>query len=150
MADELAKQAQNSGYVYYKTSDSELISQIRKDVPRSIDDILNGADKEMLFKAFEEVLKRREVRTDKIRSRFNSVTREVFTIEEKSEHITNLLKLNKTLTFSGIFSDNASKSEIVVTFLAMLELIKLKKISIRQDSIFDDIIISSFEEAAAI
>ncbi|MBQ9604179.1 MAG: segregation/condensation protein A, partial [Firmicutes bacterium] len=47
----------------------------------------------------------------------------------------------------SVFRKKATKNEIVVTFLAMLELIKIKKIFIRQDKLFDEIVISPYKEA---
>lgn len=136
-----------SGYSFYKSEDKDIISKVRKDVPREISDILKGADMEMLFMAFREALRRREVKTDKIRSGFNSVKREEFTIEEKIQHIKNLVIINGSINFFDIFDNDSSKNEIVVTFLAMLELIKTKIIVIEQDNLFDDIKISVYREA---
>lgn len=147
MAFNFDEKQKKAGYVFYKQPDKELISEIRRDVPKNIEDILSGADLKMLFSAFEEVLRRQEVKTDKIRSRFKSVTREVFSIEDKISHIDNLLKLHKNISFNKIFQKQASKNEIVVTFLAMLELIKMKQIKICQEKLFDEIIISRYEEA---
>lgn len=147
LALEFNDKQKKSGYSFYKAEDKDIISKVRKDVPKEISDILKGADIEMLFTAFREVLKRREVRTDKIRSGFNSVKREEFTIEEKIQQIKNLLILSPTISFFEIFSDNSSKNEVVVTFLAMLELIKTKVIYIEQDMLFDDIKISVYKEA---
>lgn len=147
MADELDERQKGAGYSYYKLPDKQLIDKIRKDVPKSIDDILYGADMDMLMNAFEEVLKRQEIKTDRIRAGFNSVTREIFTIEDKIKHIGNLLALNSRITFKGIFRKRASKQEIVVTFLAMLELIKLKQIFIRQEGLFDEIVITPYDKA---
>ena len=68
-------------------------------------------------------------------------------LEDKKRHITNLLTLNRTITFKSIFRKNASKNEIVVTFLAMLELIKIKEIFIRQDGLFGEIEITQYDKA---
>jgi segregation and condensation protein A len=120
-------------------------------VPKQISDILGDADMDMLMNAFEEVLRRQEVRTDKIRSKFNSVEREQFTIESKIDYILNLLEVNGTVMFKSVFryeqgSYRMHKSEIIATFLAMLELIKNKKIKVFQEKTFDDIEISLYEE----
>ena len=147
MADELDYRQKGAGYSYYRLPDKELMDRIRKDVPKSMDDILYGADMEMLMAAFEDVLRRREIKTDKVRAGFNSVTREVFTIEDKKRHITNLLNLNSRITFRSIFRKKATKNEIVVTFLAMLELIKIKEIYITQDGLFGDIEITMYDKA---
>ncbi len=147
MADELNYRQKTAGYSYYKMPDKQLIERIRKDVPKSMDDILYGADMDMLMAAFEDVLRRREVKTDKVRAGFNSVTRELFTIEDKKKHIQNLLALNSKITFRSIFRKKASKNEIVVTFLAMLELIKIKQIFINQSGLFGEIVITPYSEA---
>ncbi len=150
IADDFNEKQKKAGYSYYRDGDADIINRIRKDVPKSVEDILNGADGEMLIKAFYEVLRRREIKTDKIRSGFNSIDREEFTLEEKAEQIEKLIKKNRKISFFRIFSNSCSKNEIVVTFLAMLQLIKDKKISISQEKIFDDITISSYREARPI
>ncbi len=147
IATDFGEKQKKAGFSYYKNGDADIIDRIRKDVPKAVEDILNGADGEMLIKAFYEVLRRREIKTDKIRSGFNSIDREEFTLEEKIDHIQRLIKKNKKVSFFGIFKDSGSKNEIVVTFLAMLQLIKDKKIHISQKNIFDDITITSYKEA---
>ena len=43
--------------------------------------------------------------------------------------------------FDQLFDENASKNEIVTTFLAVLELLKLQIISVKQNGLFEDIVI---------
>ncbi len=147
IAEKFNIKQKTAGYSYYKSSDRELIKKIKKDVPKEISDILNGATGDMLFRAFREVLRRQELKTDKIRSGFNSVEREEFTLEEKLEQLTSLITIKRRFSFFKIFSSTSSKNEIVTTFLAMLQLIKEKKIKIIQEEIFDDITITTYEEA---
>ena len=147
IAEEFNIKQKSAGYSYYRGSDRELIKKIKKDVPKEISDILNGATGDMLFRAFREVLRRQELKTDKIRSGFNSVEREEFTLEEKLEQLTNLISTKRRFSFFNIFSSTSSKNEIVTTFLAMLQLIKEKKIKIIQEEIFEDITITTYEEA---
>jgi len=66
------------------------------------------------------------------------------TIREKIEFITKTMKNIQRMTFSGLITDASTRIEIVVTFLAMLELIKRYRISARQDVLFGDI---EFERA---
>lgn len=147
IAEEFNVKQKSAGYTYYKESDKGLLKEIRKDVPKEISDILKGATGEMLFRAFREVLRRQELRTDKIRSGFNSVKHDEFTLEEKVEQLTKLIQTRRKFSFFKIFDSSSSKNEIVTTFLAMLQLIKEKKIFIIQDEIFDDITITTYEEA---
>lgn len=144
-AEELDSRQYSAGYSYYKQPDNELIAAIRKDAPKSIDDILYGADMDMLMKAFDDVLLHKEVRTDKVRAGFNSVTRETFTVKDRSERILGLLSGKPRITFKSIFEHGATKHEIVVTFFAMLVLIRTNRIAIEQDSLFGDIMIKETE-----
>ena len=145
-ADEFDQRQRTSGYSYYKTPDEALISQIRKEVPKSFDDILYGANMDMLMKAFEDVMRHKEIRTDKVRAGFNSVTREVYTVKDRSEHIFSLLSGKKQINFKNIFESGAGKQEIVVTFFAMLVLIRNGSIMIEQDGTFGEIVIKQCKE----
>ena len=146
LAEQLSYVQDRTGHRIFRREDKEIIARVRKDVPKEVDEILNGADMDMLFKAFSEVLKRKEVKVDKIRSTFKSVTRETFTIEGKIEYIENMLKLKGEVKFSEFFRPNSSRNEKIATFLAMLELIKIKKIFITQKALFDEIIIVAYKE----
>lgn len=145
LAQDFNVKQRDNGFSVYRHADKAVMNRIRKDVPRDINYILNGADMDMLFNAFEEVLKRREVKTDKIRSKFNSVTHEEFTIEGKIEYILNRLKLEEKVSFFSMFRKSSPKGEIIATFLAMLELIRKKRIVINQSREFGDIDISEYK-----
>jgi len=43
------------------------------------------------------------------------------------------------VVFETLFTDGATRTEIVVTFLAVLELIRLKQIGVTQDAVFGSI-----------
>jgi segregation and condensation protein A len=61
------------------------------------------------------------------------------TIREKIDFITTTMKNIQRMTFSGLIADKATRIEIVVTFLAMLELIKRYHISAVQNELFGEI-----------
>ena len=67
------------------------------------------------------------------------------TIKEKITQITKFIRRYKRGTFSSLFLKKASNTEIVVTFLALLELIKRHLIVAEQGSLFGEIEISSSE-----
>ena len=104
-----------------------------------MDKFLGDVTLEDLYEAFTEVMKRRETKIDKIRSSFKSVERDLYTIEEKIEYLQDLLILRPQITFFSIFRKEARKMEMVVTFLALLELIKRKEVSISQSGNFSEI-----------
>jgi len=126
--------------VVYKEAD-ETVKGLLSLPNRDMDELLEGIDTEALFAVFVDVLNRKELKVDKIRASFNSVKKDEFTIEKKIVHLKSLLKLKKKLKFSELFDENADKPEIVVTFLALLELIKQKEVGVRQVGVFKEIVI---------
>ena len=65
----------------------------------------------------------------------------VFTIGQQMALIQNELSRHEHVDFYGLLSRAASRVEIIVTFLAVLELIKQYVIEVRQDTSFGDIVI---------
>jgi segregation and condensation protein A len=65
-----------------------------------------------------------------------------WTVSEKIEHLMNLSKTKPTMRFSELFAESTSRSEVVVTFLALLELIRMKHLRILQSEPFSEIEIS--------
>lgn len=70
------------------------------------------------------------------------------TIREKIDLIAKTMREVERSTFRALLTQGASRLEIVVTFLAMLELIKRYRIQASQEGIFDDIEISRMNEWA--
>ena len=134
--------------VFYKQADESLPFAELYRPAIDIDELLSDVTLDALYAAFEDVMKRKELKTDKIRSSFGAVEKDRFTIEEKQAHIRNLLRLYKTVSFDEIFTPGARRMEKVVTFLALLELIKVKAISITQDALFGKIQLEELDAAA--
>jgi segregation and condensation protein A len=63
------------------------------------------------------------------------------TIGQQMQLIREELQLDREISFSGLLSRAASRTEVIVTFLAVLELIKQYIIDVRQESLFGDITI---------
>lgn len=131
--------------VIFKNADKNVIDNIKIKIEPTVDEMLEGITLKDLYNVFEEVLKRKELRTDKIRSSFKSVTKALYNINDKINYIKDLIILNSKISFNKIFEESSSKEEVVVTFLAVLELIKTKDIKVIQQDIFDEIIITQGE-----
>lgn len=99
----------------------------------------------MLNDIFNQVMKRTVDRVDPIRSKFGTIEKEEVRIEDKMEEIRLSLKGLKGINFRTLLEVQASKINVIVTFLAVLELMKVGDITIRQDELFGDIIIDSLE-----
>ena len=87
-----------------------------------------------LINAFQNVIKRVEARQD-----LREIFGEHFTVSEKIDMILRRIGDAARLKFSELFGDIASRVEIVVTFLALLELIRLKQVRATQATPFDEI-----------
>ena len=91
----------------------------------SIFDLLNAVN--VVLKRFEKRDTARDIFEDK------------WTVSEKIEYIIRVLTSRETLRFSELFEDATSRSEVVCTFLALLELIRLKQLVCSQAAEFAEI-----------
>jgi segregation and condensation protein A len=70
---------------------------------------------------------------------------ERYTLEERTAQIIEQIELKGTLRFFALAEDCMTKKDLIVTFLAILELLKLNAITLLQTHNFDDIIITKAE-----
>ena len=91
-----------------------------------------------LINAVNDVIKRVEARTHDI----SRIEDELFTVADKINVLRERLVIQPRFTFSELFADAAGRNEVVATFLAMLELIRLEQIKIDQEDNFGDIVIT--------
>ncbi|MDH5507914.1 MAG: segregation/condensation protein A, partial [Anaerolineae bacterium] len=68
------------------------------------------------------------------------------TIREKIKLITQTLRVDGKTTFRTLLGEKRSRVDIVVTFLAMLELVKRFRVAASQSNLFGDIELSPAEE----
>jgi len=88
-----------------------------------------------LINAFNNVLKRLAPATEDLREIFE----ENFTVSDKIDLIMKMTSAGVPLKFTELFATAASRGEIVVTFLALLELVRLKQLRCAQDGAFGEI-----------
>ena len=91
-----------------------------------------------LINAVNDVIKRVEARTHDI----SRIEDELFTVADKINVLRERLVIQPRFTFSELFADAVGRNEVVATFLAMLELIRLEQIKIDQEDNFGDIVIT--------
>jgi len=87
-----------------------------------------------LINAFQNVIKRVEARED-----LQEIFGDHFSVSDKIDIILKRVAANASVRFSELFGDIVSRVEIVVTFLALLELIRLKQVRAIQRNVFDEI-----------
>lgn len=129
-AQDLETKADNNKYIYYKK-----LFELDKEVIESSANFKNTNIFE-LIKALQIVLSKPIVNEVEHQISFEAVT-----VEEKKIYILELLNNKKRVSFFELTSF-VVRSHIIVTFLAILELMKFQKIWIFQENNFDDIIIA--------
>lgn len=97
-----------------------------------------------LIRAFQRVLKRFENTTD-----IREIVGDRFTVADKIEHLLTSIPLGGRVPFESLFSDAASRVEVIVTFLAMLELMKLNHLQVEQEGVLGGIVVLRPEESDA-
>ena len=146
-ADTLKEKEEEAAQIYYKEADAT-VAKLKEQEPQELEDILLGISLDDLYQAFRQVMARKDAKADRTRAGFRAVQKDLFTVGEKMEYIRDLLLLRPRARtpFHTIFSQTAGKMEKVVTFLALLELIKRKEVRISQETNFAEIFISKYEE----
>jgi len=87
-----------------------------------------------LIRAFQNVLKRFEEAHD-----FGSIVDDRYTVADKIEFLITHFSPGQALRFEHLFDGATTKAEVIVTFLAVLELMKLNQFVIRQSHLLGDI-----------
>ncbi len=88
-----------------------------------------------LINAFNKILRR----IDDQRENLAEIFEENFSVADKIDLILKMTSTGVGLRFTELFGDAASRSEIVVTFLALLELVRLKQLRCTQPEPFAEI-----------
>ena len=114
--------------------------------PVDLDELLGDLTLTKLNQIFRDVIKKQGDKIDTVRSKFGKIEKEEVTLPEKMDYVENYARTHKKFSFRTLLEDQCSKTQIVVTFLAILEMMKTGKIKIEQEQLFDDILITSMIE----
>jgi len=107
------------------------------------DDEENGPGLDALLEAFARVLRYIDQREGS-----HTVEAERFTVEDKILHLQDVLPRQQMFDVTEEFGRCFTKAEMIATFLAILELVRLKKVKIIQDKAFGRIGLQWIEEEA--
>lgn len=111
--------------------------------PVDLDKLIGDLTLSRLNEIFNDVLKRSEERVDAQRSSFGRIEPEKVSLSEKISLVSRLAGEKKKMSFRHIFGKNPARMDVIVTFLAVLELMRLGKIRAVQSGIRDDILIEA-------
>ena len=103
------------------------------------DELLSGVTPDRLKEVFMMVLARKEELKDPVRSEFGDIERDPVRISDKLVMLLDKGKAKKRFSFRELLEEQPTKADVVVTFLACLELIRIGQIQVSQKQIFSDI-----------
>ena len=109
--------------------------------PVDLDALLDGITMSRLSAVFKDVMKKQHDKIDPVRSTFGKIEKEEVTVDDKLEYLKEYIVSHKKFSFRDLLKNQKSKLHLVVTFLAILEMMKMGSITVEQENTFDDIII---------
>jgi segregation and condensation protein A len=96
-----------------------------------------------LIAAFQRVL----ARLEKQKGAEREIEADRFTVSEKIEFVLNVLPPSEPLRFEELFAGQHTRGEVVATFLALLELVRLRHVLVEQSDAFGEIMLRRRGEA---
>lgn len=144
MAQELADMEENAQGLLFKAP--TVPKEVAKyEPPVDLDNLLDGLTLARLQRIFESVMKRQQDKVDPIRSSFGTIKKEPVSLEDKILNVLGYARKHRSFSFRQMLERQSDKLEVVVTFLAILELMKMGKIQLTQEHTFDDMYIETLE-----
>ena len=113
---------------------------------READEILN-LDLNQFVKVFHLFLQKKK-RMEDIKRNYSKVERQKISVESRIEYIKDMFrsKEKKKLNFKDLLKPESSRYEVVLTFASMLEMIRQRVVSVRQNVNFGEIYLSLYEK----
>ena len=113
------------------------------EAPVDYDELRGDMTLPKLHEIFKAMLMRQEDRIDPIRSRYGNIEKDEIDMDAKTLFVKAFAMEHKTFSFRKLLEKQRSRAELIVTFLIVLELMKSGDISVFQETIDDDILITS-------
>lgn len=114
--------------------------------PIDYKELMGEMNLQKLHEIFKSIVKKQEDKIDPIRSQYGRIEKDEVNMDEKMLYVEEYVRRNKRFSFRALMEKQTTKMNMIVTFLVILELMKVGKINIEQNDIFEDIIITSNEE----
>jgi len=110
-------------------------------------ELLSGVTIEKLHAVFAEVLRRREDSIDPVRSRFGTIEKETVSLSDTIKDVAGSVRKKEKTTFKSLLMGQKSRMKVVVTFLAVLELMKYGIVEAVQEDASSEIVLTAIEGA---
>ena len=142
MAYELRDRQMDAGHILFKrpTIPPEVMQY---EQPVDLQELMSGVTLAKLNGIFKSVMRKQSDKIDPVRSKFGTIEKEEVSLADKMVYLEDYCRTHEQFSFRSLLEAQPGKMEVIVTFLAVLELMKVGKIFISQEHIFDDIKIRS-------
>lgn len=131
------KQEDASRIMFKQPTIPKEIADFKEDIDPG--EIIGDLTLSKLHEIYRSIMKRQIDKIDPIRSKFGKIEKEEINLSEIFTKIQQYGIERRVFYFRNLFEEQSSKMEIIVTFLGILELVKLGRIKIEQEQMFDDI-----------
>ncbi len=111
--------------------------------PVNLEELVGDTTLAVLNDIFQSIMKKQSDRIDPVRSKFGKIEKEEVSLDDTMRELEEYARTHRSFGFRSLLESKQSKMQVIVHFLAILELMKLGKIQITQDHLFDDILIES-------
>ena len=131
-----------SGKVLYK--DPTIPEEVAKyEQPVDLEELVGDLTLTRLNAIFQSLMRRQNDKIDPIRSKFGQIEQEEVSLDEKMMDLRTYAQEHATFRFSELMREQKGKIQMIVTFLAVLELMKTGELTVVQEHLFDDMLITS-------
>lgn len=114
---------------FFKQPDSS-VGEFKYELPEKL-------SLDLLVKAFSDLMQKMSIKAEVVQEK--KIVKDRFTVAQKIAQIKDVLVSKKEFRFSDMFEASYTRSEVINTFLALLELLKRQYLTVKQESLFDDI-----------
>lgn len=138
------RQTDASRVCYKESSLPDEIKDYREEI--NVDDLLSDLTLNKLQSIFKSIVKRKDDKVDPIRSKFGRIEREEINLYQTIIDLQTFGLTHRHFCFREYMEKQNTRMEVIVCFLSILEMIKMGRIRVLQESLFDDIIIDYLAE----
>ena len=133
-----------AGHVYKGDTVPDEVKKYRPEIDPK--EVIGDLTLDQLHKVFDMILRRQTDRIDPVRSRFGTIEREEVSLPDKLEQVAVYAGKHRKFSFRDLLERQSSRTQVVVTFLAILELISYGYIRVSQKTLKEDIEIEQVAE----
>ena len=140
MSLELKDLQMDAGKMLFKKSTlPPEVSDFKEEI--NLDELIGDLTLAKLNDIFRSVMKKQVDKIDPVRSKFGKIEKEEVNLSQKMRYVQEYGLAHKKFSFRKLLEEQSDKMDLIVTFLCILELMKMGRVSIVQEEFFDDILI---------